>query len=457
MKKQLIAFVFICVLTMPMFFGIANAEPSLKIPIITYHHLSDNPSDWNPSTVSTAKFKTEMVALKDLGYTPIHFNDVLRAEDGKTTLPKHPILITFDDGYLSNYKLAYPILKQLNMKATISVIGINRGRGAEDGEGMGQVLRHFSWEQAREMYNSGLIDIQYHTYDMHKAGDGQFFGRGMMPLQYENAADYAARLTADMTKMIHLIESEIGNKVIVCTYPYGMYTAISEKVAKKTGFRFSLTTNEGISNFADTHFLLQRLNMDSFTSSKDLVNRLLKLDGRDIENPIHTSDEDDVSVNEIFDNTTEVTGKTTANNEVFVTAGRRFIGSGTAKEDGSFLIRILPQLAGQFLTISTAKPTGEVTNDTRAFVVDLSPPQKPEITFYDEKTHVIKGVGEKGSTVEIRNKGTLLGRAKVNLKGEFTLKTNSLKSGTILMLVAKDRAGNMALATYTLGKPTKKV
>ena len=68
-------------------------------------------------------------------------------------LPDKPILITFDDGYASNYMYAYPILKKLGMQATIFVITDRRGKTLS-------VNPHFSWNQAREMQDSGVIDIQ---------------------------------------------------------------------------------------------------------------------------------------------------------------------------------------------------------------------------------------------------------------------------------------------------------
>ena len=60
-------------------------------------------------------------------YTGVSFDElqayVLRGEP----LPEKPVVITFDDGYRSNYTLAYPILQKYSMKATIFAVGVSFG------------------------------------------------------------------------------------------------------------------------------------------------------------------------------------------------------------------------------------------------------------------------------------------------------------------------------------------
>ena len=62
-----------------------------------------------------------------------------------------------DDGYLNNYTLAYPIYKKYNISATLFVSSFYMQE--ENTE------RHFGFAAAREMENSGLIDIESHGYD----------------------------------------------------------------------------------------------------------------------------------------------------------------------------------------------------------------------------------------------------------------------------------------------------
>ena len=81
---------------------------------------------------------------------------------------KKPVVITFDDGYLSNYQYAYPILKETGMVATIFVIGATVGNTEHYKNTNYPITPHFTFQQGAEMVASGIISIQSHTYDMHQ-------------------------------------------------------------------------------------------------------------------------------------------------------------------------------------------------------------------------------------------------------------------------------------------------
>ncbi|KAB3531023.1 polysaccharide deacetylase family protein [Alkaliphilus pronyensis] len=255
-----------------------------KIPIITYHHIHTDPSVWSDITISPQKFREDMLYLKALNYNPIHFKDYFSAVDNGSSLPDNPIIITFDDGYRSNYLLAYPILKELNMKATITVIGWSVGRELHK-DGQTPIKPHFTWEEAKEMYDSGLIDIQHHTYDLHNLGDGVTCGLGVSQMSDESREDYIKRLRNDTVKLKKLIEEKIGNEVNVFSYPYGVFNEISEEVIKQLGFKATLTTIDDVWNLEDGHYQLERINMPSGVKSIDLMKRILVLDDREVNIP----------------------------------------------------------------------------------------------------------------------------------------------------------------------------
>lgn len=146
------------------FMGAQIEINEVDVPIIMYHHIVDAEEPLNDFTVSSTKFDSDMNALKENGYTAISYEELYDFVYNNGELPDKPIIITFDDGYESNYKYAYPTLKNLNMKATISIIVSMVGKDTYKGR---QAFKHFSYDDAKEMYDSGLIDIQTHTYSLH--------------------------------------------------------------------------------------------------------------------------------------------------------------------------------------------------------------------------------------------------------------------------------------------------
>jgi len=75
------------------------------------------------------EFEWQIKYLKE-HYTVMHLREVMQKVQQGTSLPDHTAVITFDDGFKNNYTAAYPLLKQLDLPATIflvtSYIGTDR-------------------------------------------------------------------------------------------------------------------------------------------------------------------------------------------------------------------------------------------------------------------------------------------------------------------------------------------
>jgi hypothetical protein len=88
-----------------------------------YHALTYEKQYQNRFFISPKIFEKDLKYLKENNYSTVTIRDLINYVDNGVPLPEKPVLITFDDGYYNNYLYAYPLLRQYNMKAVISVIG----------------------------------------------------------------------------------------------------------------------------------------------------------------------------------------------------------------------------------------------------------------------------------------------------------------------------------------------
>ena len=214
---------------------------SAQVPILMYHNLAQEGS--GNDTISVQRFEEHLAALQDAGYTTITFQDLLAYVEQGTELPEKPVLLTFDDGYESNYTLAYPLLQQYQMKATIFVIGVSMGKDTYKDTGQA-MIPHFTQEQAAEMEASGLVAIESHGYDMHEVQgrDPEPIRVGILPREDESEWDYAAFLREDCQAMTDLLGTTPG----VLAYPYGYASELSEVVLHEMGIYATVTIEEKI-------------------------------------------------------------------------------------------------------------------------------------------------------------------------------------------------------------------
>lgn len=138
-----------------------------RIPILLYHRLVRKAdaeaglvADEEPVWASyDTVFAAHMDRLRSEGWTTLDFDDYLRIRSGQAQLPPRPVLVTFDDGYLSNYTLAYPVLRRNGQKATIFVA---LEPDAETRDLVAGLDGFLTPDQMKEMSENG-ISIQSHS------------------------------------------------------------------------------------------------------------------------------------------------------------------------------------------------------------------------------------------------------------------------------------------------------
>ena len=192
------------------------------IPILMYHHITEDASACNSITITRERLREDLTYLKEHGYTALLPADLLRIHAGEQPMPERPVCITFDDGYESNYTLAYPLLRETGMRAVISVIAGNLLQDGAERHGSAPPL---TWGECREMYESGLVDIGLHTYALHNNDTGGAphpdGHDGIQRLKGETHAEYDARVGGDLHRGVSLIEERVGNDCVYFSFPFG--------------------------------------------------------------------------------------------------------------------------------------------------------------------------------------------------------------------------------------------
>jgi len=232
---------------------------TVKVPIIMYHKITQDEGILGDYSITPTEFKDDLQYLKENGYHTITMSELIDFIAGNTVLPDNPIILTFDDGYFSDYKYAFPLLKEYDMKAVFSIIGKITDDYTQEGR-QDILYPHITWPMVIEMVESGHAELQNHGYNIHGQNGG---ARGAKQRIGESDEAYKTRLSADLNLFQERTLEMTGIMPTTFTYPFGAYSQTSDDILRSLGFSASLTCNERINKLAvgdvDSLFGLARL------------------------------------------------------------------------------------------------------------------------------------------------------------------------------------------------------
>ena len=249
-------------------------EKEAQVPIIMYHLVTENGRYVGKYGIRPSELESDLKYLKANGYNTVVMQDLINFVEKGKSLPKNPVVLTFDDGNASDYNYLFPLLKEYDMKAVISIMGkttdeITKGKA----ENPTAKYPNLTWEQVAEMHDHGAIEVQSHGYNIHgPAGGGK--------LRRESANAYHQRLLADLKKFQDRCEEHLDYKPTTFCYPLGVISKGSQAVLEELGFAASLSCQEGM-NFIvrddkDCLFRLKRTNRPSGRSIESILEALRK-------------------------------------------------------------------------------------------------------------------------------------------------------------------------------------
>lgn len=211
------------------------ADYTREVPLLMYHAFGEG-------AVTAEEFANQLDALEEAGYTTVSIQDMIDYVYHGAELPEKPVCITMDDGYLSNYDVAFPLLRERGMTAAVFAIGVSVGHRAFYKDTDFPLTPHFGWEEAREM--AGVIDLQSHTWDLHQWAPfetGDAVRTSALPLEGESEEDYAEVLAADLDRYEEERIRELGSGFSALAYPGGFYSDLTEVLIHQAGIPVTAT------------------------------------------------------------------------------------------------------------------------------------------------------------------------------------------------------------------------
>jgi len=208
--------------------------------------------------IDASDFENDIIFLKENGFNFVNTYDLVNYVYSGIPLPKKPIMLTFDDGYLNNYTYVFPIIKKHNIKVVISPIGYYVEYYSSLNE-RNPLYTQLTDKEITEMQNSGLVDFQNHSYNMHSLNDR----KGSSIKQNELPDDYIREFCYDLKKAEDVLQNITGIKPHAYVYPFGIYSSESLSVLKQSGYKITMRCYEGfnfISKNKECLYMLKRFN-----------------------------------------------------------------------------------------------------------------------------------------------------------------------------------------------------
>jgi peptidoglycan/xylan/chitin deacetylase (PgdA/CDA1 family) len=196
-------------------------------------------------TVYVDDFEQQMATLKSKGAKFVRPQELENIVRRRSDAPEKCVLVTLDDGDVSQYQYAFPVLRREQIPFLIFVISGQIGRSDFNG------IHMAAWPQLREMVASGLATVGSHTHDMHRMDSSR------RPI-FSNAAN-TVKFDEDLHSSLTAIQHELGTPIEYFAYPFGFGTPQTDEIALRAGMRLLFSLREGLVRPGDPAFFVKRV------------------------------------------------------------------------------------------------------------------------------------------------------------------------------------------------------
>jgi peptidoglycan/xylan/chitin deacetylase (PgdA/CDA1 family) len=198
-----------------------SAPAGVNVPILLYHRFGPTVADG--MTITTPVFESHLKYLKENGYKVIPLRQLVDwyQKKGPAPAPKSVVIVE-DDAHKTVFSDMYPLAKKYNVPVTVFVYpsAISNAKYA------------MTWDQLRELKKSGLFDFQSHTFWHPNFKQDR---KKMKPAEFEKSVG------TQLAKSRAKIEKELGTRVDLLAWPFGIYDDYLLRRAAEAGYTATFT------------------------------------------------------------------------------------------------------------------------------------------------------------------------------------------------------------------------
>ncbi len=207
--------------TMPAITSEEKLEPNEKVfvPVLNFHHVGTAPAGVSATTktyyIASDKFESIILEMITNEYQFVFVSEIIDLLEQGIRPPENIATITFDDGNISYYKNAWPILQKHGVKSSMYIM---TGVSGEN---------YLSDDQIKELFETGLVEFGSHTI--------------YHPKLTKIAPDERMK---ELEQSKEELEELLNTEINVISYPYGLYNDDVKKLAKALGYKAGLTFDQ---------------------------------------------------------------------------------------------------------------------------------------------------------------------------------------------------------------------
>ena len=207
-------------------FSLDNKTEDYGIIAIMYHRFEENKYPSTNVRIKEFSQHIEMIKDKNIDFiNPKNFKESLISNKSKKK-----VLLTIDDGFLSFYENAWPILKKNKIPFILFVSTREIGS-----------FNYMNWDQIREVAKEDFAIIGNHSHS------------------HEYLIDFKSeKIKEDISKSMSIFKKQLGYNSEFFSYPFGEYSLELKKIVKDLGFKYAFGQHSGVSDETKDFFELPR-------------------------------------------------------------------------------------------------------------------------------------------------------------------------------------------------------